>query len=406
MLRRGWIPTVTGNLSFSAIGNSSSPKRLVSTFREISETQYVIVIMRRRTSDALFGIVGDLLNWIAGRDGWFTFYAIGKAEKGSSENGFHNKIKFVCCAIPDKYKARSQVITENVQSQLSVDYDFIRTHEWVDQQARTLSIEAGIPPVAAIVERSGACTVAVPNERQDQELETLLKQTYFFLRDAAHTHQHHEKKSDSILSVYPDTDDVGRTWNVRVLFALHRWIIQQKRRKDQIGAIRSSGILAYAEVFRENHIDHQENVSFSRFSSTNLAASLRSTEIELALYDNSSRRHVAMLSSFLALLFIPIATFTFVANDERPVEPSAQLQTVDALTQLIFENPITWIFTALTILISVCVATIYPKLLTKMTFVSDITRLSLSFGKSSKFMRYFLGTVLLIGSSSLLTTVF
>lgn len=403
MLRKGWIPTVTGNLSFSAVGNSSSPKRIISAFREINGTQYVIVIIHRRTSDALFG---EALNRIFNRDGRFTFFAIGKSEKGTNKGGFHGEIRLVCCAIPDKFRERSRVITENARAQLAQDDDFIRTHEWVDQQACALSKTAGIPPVAAIIKRSGECTVAVPDLLDDESSETLLKQTYYFLRDAAHTHQHHEERSDTILTVYPEIDKIGRKWSERVLFALHRWIIQQKRRKDQIGAIRSTGILAYAEVFRKNHLKENNNISMDRFSSEDLRASLQATEAELALHDNSSRRHIALLSSMLALLFIPVATFTFVADNERMDPPSLQLQFIDLLTRQIFENPIISMLSVLTVLVSISIATIYPKRLTVSTFVSDLTRLSLSFGTYSKVSRFTLGVVFLLVSFRLLISVF
>ena len=115
MRRKGWIPTATGNLSFSSIGNAARPKRVLSSFREVDGKQYFVVVQRRRATDALFGIVGDLLNWWIGRDGWFTFFIFGEIET-HDRNDLHGSARILCSVVPDIERQRAQTIVKNLHS--------------------------------------------------------------------------------------------------------------------------------------------------------------------------------------------------------------------------------------------------------------------------------------------------
>jgi hypothetical protein len=72
-------------------------------------------------------------------------------------------------------------------------------------------------------------------------------QFYYFVRDITHTHQHHHRETDTILSVQKSANDVD--WRKNVLFSLYNHIIARKRAIDLIESVDSLGILAYARAF-------------------------------------------------------------------------------------------------------------------------------------------------------------
>ncbi len=73
-------------------------------------------------------------------------------------------------------------------------------------------------------------------------------QCYFFLRDATHSHQHHEPHSDTIL-ILQDRKGDDVQWRKNVIFSLHYAIIRFKRDTDARSALRAIGILAYCKSF-------------------------------------------------------------------------------------------------------------------------------------------------------------
>jgi hypothetical protein len=80
--------------------------------------------------------------------------------------------------------------------------------------------------------------------------EILARQIYYFAKDVAHRHYHHEPSADNLLplTVAPANDD--QTWRRETLWSLARAVLEVRRRdqlSDYKGAI---GMLAYAEAFQ------------------------------------------------------------------------------------------------------------------------------------------------------------
>lgn len=78
----------------------------------------------------------------------------------------------------------------------------------------------------------------------------LSKQAYYFIKDISHRHFHHDASSDNILPAFAvrDGDDDG--WRRDSLWSLSRAVLEHRRRNALLDHKRALGILAYAESFQ------------------------------------------------------------------------------------------------------------------------------------------------------------
>lgn len=81
----------------------------------------------------------------------------------------------------------------------------------------------------------------------EQQIIDYIEQSFFFLRDIAPVHQHHDPSSDTIVRVHQSELDFKR----RIYFDLFRSIIKYKRVKTPENIMAASGILAYAKSFKD-----------------------------------------------------------------------------------------------------------------------------------------------------------
>lgn len=78
----------------------------------------------------------------------------------------------------------------------------------------------------------------------------LARQIYYFAKDIAHRHYHHEASADNLLPLIEAPPNDDQTWRRETLWSLARAVLEVRRRdhlSDYKGAI---GILAYAEAFQ------------------------------------------------------------------------------------------------------------------------------------------------------------
>lgn len=98
----GWVPTVTGNLSFAIVGQCRNPKRAFKAYRAIGDKRFVVVAQKRRASDTPFSWFGDLLDWSWKRRGYSVYIFFGVSSR--DESFMH--LSGPCVELsPKKYKA-------------------------------------------------------------------------------------------------------------------------------------------------------------------------------------------------------------------------------------------------------------------------------------------------------------
>jgi hypothetical protein len=79
---RGWVPTITGNLSFATIGHCRQPKRAFKVAKATTNgVRFVVVAQRRRTTNVPFARIGDAANWLLRREGYTVYTLFGKSLK-------------------------------------------------------------------------------------------------------------------------------------------------------------------------------------------------------------------------------------------------------------------------------------------------------------------------------------
>ena len=77
----------------------------------------------------------------------------------------------------------------------------------------------------------------------------IVDQAYFFLRDLAHHHQHHDPFVDTILIMQELKEDDPISWRQNIVFSLHFHIIAARRAKNMLTMVQAAGILAYCQSF-------------------------------------------------------------------------------------------------------------------------------------------------------------
>ncbi len=88
------------------------------------------------------------------------------------------------------------------------------------------------------------------NADPDGLISGLSKQAYYFIKDISHRHFHHDASSDNILPAFrvrPGDDD---GWRRDSLWSLSRAVLEHRRRNALLDHKRALGILAYAESFQ------------------------------------------------------------------------------------------------------------------------------------------------------------
>jgi hypothetical protein len=81
--------------------------------------------------------------------------------------------------------------------------------------------------------------------------ESAIRQAYYFVKDCAHVHHHHQTADDQHLPVCSVTDDDDKTWRRRVLWSLARVAGQYRREKSLVRRRQALGVLSYADSFQK-----------------------------------------------------------------------------------------------------------------------------------------------------------
>lgn len=120
----------------------------------------------------------------------------------------------------------------------------VTTVQWPFELYRTGELRVGLPTsVDTISEHSG--------ERDDERFEAiLLNQVYYFLKDVSHRHYHHRESSDNLLPIVEVRGFDDESWRRETLWALTRSVLELRRRNRLAGHKNAIGILAYTEAFQ------------------------------------------------------------------------------------------------------------------------------------------------------------
>ncbi len=164
-------------------------------------------------------------------------------------------------------------------------------------------------------------TVAYANKDGHDSSYWIPNQSYFFLRDICHKHQHHDAHSDTILVLQQRTLGDLSGWRRNVIYSLHYNIISSKRFGDGPSLVRSLGILGYCESFKKIS-ERRGWTGAPEYNNDALKQSIesRAREVGLLESDKDGRfgRNAARIGLFLGFYGI------FVAIIVMMVQPSIE----------------------------------------------------------------------------------
>lgn len=343
----GWIPNISGHLSFSIIGNHDVHPRCNCYNEPVSRgTKREIVVRQERYSNDYL-IPGKLLKLFR-RSMVQNFLLVAESSKAfapaltkqglraiSNEQGMlcgrvhvfpyqknkeiGRKTKECIVKIRDSLdqgiecssSSRTR-IEELIRDALSakvvvykLDFALYRTGE----------IRIWFTPTT-FFERDSGPNVLKNFERQIMEV--LPEQVYYFLKDVCHMHYHHEEDSDQLLPLTRLTDRTAESelraselsWRRETLWGLARITSQLRRKNELYEQKKALGFLAYADAFQQtlaktmrktgSSREFVEHESLSYYDFSHMRASLDSVE-SVSTWRRSGS---IQLFSILTILFL------------------------------------------------------------------------------------------------------
>lgn len=321
----GWIPTVSGHLSFSLIGTTGlgADHFVANGDKPRLEGRVVLVRQRRRNRD--FGYWSKIAAKFL-KDTDQDFVLVAHTEPGARPERDHETKKFVAIEdargslrgtilwFPYRYDADLRNDLQLALSDLAAEAQRIERLHGEENEAALGALEGWVrsrlTPITAdvAVEDIEAQQVAYEFEfalfrtgefrlwyardnAAGNELDGIARQVFYFAKDIAHTHSHHEPESDQIVHLartkpgrYDTPEKCETYWRNETQWGLSR-VFEQLHRASGIGAQRRSlGILAYADAFQGSLAQVMRlpggNDDFQ-------------TDPNVALYDNQHRRESA-----------------------------------------------------------------------------------------------------------------
>lgn len=365
----GWVPTITGNLSFSTIGLARSPRRSFSFFRKLGQFQWTVVVQRRNKSDTLFSRILDPL---LGRRAKHFFCLVGRSEHTDSWETLTGHV-FICSpvlfktALPLLHELRlagndsnGALHNDDIEAlglESFLDLKRKRIENWLDRFRDRLFKESFTSECFLVgfrLKRDGLLEITLDKSIyfSSEEADTIALQSYFFIKDIAHAHQHHNRNSDTILETYEDCPD-GAAWRRETMYALYKWIIHRKREKSEISYTRAAGVLAYARAFSLLHLKgvrRPEDVPDYLFDEVQLSLEAGQKEASARSIEESSRLSFrAWLTAFLGTVALTALAVIFQLPAEAQSGASVQRQILFSIIDHVSRYPIGFLVSVLAI---------------------------------------------------------
>ncbi|MFK7867510.1 MAG: hypothetical protein AB8B77_08740 [Alphaproteobacteria bacterium] len=247
----GWVPSITGRLSFSLIGHSEFPYP-AKYFNSIRRNKrYVIVYQKRWPRDGVLLSIKIIRDLMEEKNRGF-------GAEPKTESRFHHcffiansNIKEVGSdelLIGTIYFVRNYKKLDNLNKKINA---FMEKHTQQDISC----LEGDFTKIKAVLDteivqfnvalkRSGKAEISVNGDgyESSEHAKPLANSAYFFLRDIAHQHKHHSPTKDTIATL----NDI-KEWKFLTLQSLMHAVLSGKRTFST--STNAAGILAYARSF-------------------------------------------------------------------------------------------------------------------------------------------------------------
>jgi len=304
-----WVPSITGRLSFSQIGEIVRPRADYINYDNQSHdcTVRCVEIRTRRLDDSVFQL-RSLQSRILGVNIVFEMDAISKTV-GTN--------KPFLSGVVNCYVGRAR--RWNLQNDLS-----------------------GVEPAFQIqfcLSRAGLIKLfklklgQKLRETESQEIlyKYFVAQSYFFIKDMVHRHRHHGAEDDTFIEIQPSREG----WKKMIAFQLSKRIIRRPVNLNLDSYQSAIGILAYLRAY-------QAAINTEVYSAKHMDAMEKSLKAEhdRLQHQLTARRWIgAGISSIVAFMSI-----RFVDWDTSSITPTQFFSTVTLITILVLTAHYTYVF--------------------------------------------------------------
>jgi len=321
------VPTVNGNLSFRHIGEASHPTRSVYANVSTAQRRIIVAFQKRPLSDVLYKTIIHRLRGIEG-DFYFILAAVSNGPLGASSKITGSVFIFKSKA---DWKAGGKDLCRRSIGQLNMlrlrrdsnrDGEIQSCYDTLINIMRTSS-DICIPvslertgfvyfgePKFTEIDLQSASEAYVGTELGYDLNRSISDQSYFFLRDLSHVHQHHGKTSDTILVLQDRRDVSDDELRKNIVYSLQHHVIRAKRIDDSFSLARAMGVMAYCRSFIS--ICGTTNPKSAGLPLYNDDSAIRSIEAklhEISALEVSRTRRATTGTGLLAIAAIIITAF-------------------------------------------------------------------------------------------------
>lgn len=308
----GWVPTVTGHLSFSILGMGSFPNKCIRSefvdgFAVLQKRDLLDVLIPYADDSSVLSFFREKMsNWMLRISGQFTFLMVANwPEEGKD-----------CCSGRILMIANSQAksAVKGIKNRLrTVERDKLTKDELEKIAEHDCCYCAEFT-----LERKGKLTISVePQESETSTIDTLLaNQAFYFVKDVAHVHQHHDPKHDAITEMTLIESD-NEAWMQHTSYSLYRAIIRYKRFRSEKALFRASGVLAYTKAFQTNYPTKE---GAKKFAHEELEQSLEVSRAELQHFDQKRIASIETFRNFFFALFGLAISVSYLSRLANPAD--------------------------------------------------------------------------------------
>ncbi len=236
----GWIPAVSGRLSFSVFGQSEHPTKSISAHAADRTRRYLVVYQRRITADAVVPLKSLLLPALH-LDGDFIFLFLASTDDGRLKQEFLRGRAFIFrrrsgwTMIKREIRKYRDYLNEFRFSRDEKVTDFAKEkHEYFMNECTRFCVfcvdvsirRTGTTEIFPVIEHDGyhdAPNLPCDSKEREHILYILSAQIFYFLKDIGHRHQNHDPTTDTVVDLYTKGDNIE--WRMSSLYNIYRKVI-------------------------------------------------------------------------------------------------------------------------------------------------------------------------------------
>lgn len=365
LIFKGWIPVISGNLSFGQIGKTSiCNKYKYSTINIVNhslpnQSQTISVFGNRDLNDSIIP-TKQRLEWRAVETMHpfgFIAYAVDNPNTDFLQRDSLTGIVYI--AIDKRKNAENEALVKEHFNNPEKIKGIIFSNIINDNTNYGIKAEVEIF-------RNGTCIIQTEGYENSSEFLDLVKQLHYFLKDICHNHYHHDPKTDSKTTVYLSENKNCKKWAYNTIYSLQRSIVTARHFKSEETLQRALGISAYASTFQNLILKNEKGNFDDNFKGFNFEELNKSISIllEQVKSDKSKKNSYILfaVTNFIAVLAISIGLHQF--TDAFPNSKYPFTGTIKNFSEYAIQNPIgTSFFITLAFLALLILSDNYPKIL-------------------------------------------